>query len=159
MSDSFVFGLKVASTTFLGLYAGGSLCINTCTVPANLASGDMEVSRSNWSRNFARESRAMPILHGASVVTGLAHYLLTRGTSNEDLPFLMASLAGELSLPYTLAVLMPINNQLDDEEQCKKQGSAYTRNLLEQWNIRHGVRTCLAVGTFMYAAYKLGGGK
>ena len=52
----------------------------------------------------------------------LGHYGLTRGTSKADIPFLLAALAGELSLPYTLIFLMPTNRRLMAIDECKQNG-------------------------------------
>ena len=38
-------------------------------------------------------------------------------------------------------------------------GSTYIRNLLEQWNVRHAVRTVVGVGAFTFALYRLAKGK
>ena len=57
--------------------------------------------------------------------TALLHYLLSRGTAKEDLPFLLGVVAAQINLPITLLILMPINNQLHNEEQCQKEGKIY----------------------------------
>ena len=50
------FGLKVASTTVCGLFAGCSLYINACEVPANLEHGMLQ-ARENWQSNFNHASK------------------------------------------------------------------------------------------------------
>ncbi|XP_057295806.1 uncharacterized protein LOC130624249 isoform X1 [Hydractinia symbiolongicarpus] len=116
--ESIAFGLKVFSTTALGLYAGQSLYINAVEVPANL-DHEPEHSLQNWQRNFHHASHFAPKVHGAGVLAAVGHYLLTRGTDNEDLPFLLSQLIGELNVPITFGIIMPVNNQLHDQDDCK----------------------------------------
>ena len=61
-------------------------------------------------------------MEGLACGAALFHYLLSRGTSKEDLPFLLGVAAAQLNLPVTFGILMPINNQLHNEEQCRKEG-------------------------------------
>ncbi|XP_057295807.1 uncharacterized protein LOC130624249 isoform X2 [Hydractinia symbiolongicarpus] len=155
--ESIAFGLKVFSTTALGLYAGQSLYINAVEVPANL-DHEPEHSLQNWQRNFHHASHFAPKVHGAGVLAAVGHYLLTRGTDNEDLPFLLSQLIGELNVPITFGIIMPVNNQLHDQDDCKTKGGAHIRNLLQQWNYRHGFRTALGIGTFAYCVYRIAKG-
>ena len=61
-------------------------------------------------------------MEGLACGTALLHYFLSRGTVKEDLPFLLGVAAAQINLPVTLVILMPINNQLHNEEQCRKEG-------------------------------------
>ena len=64
--DVVAFSLKVASTAACGLFAGCSLYINACEVPANLEHS-MPHALQNWQRNF---------YHASHFQVGLRHLSL-----------------------------------------------------------------------------------
>lgn len=73
--ESIAFGLKVFSTTALGLYAGQSLYINAVEVPANL-DHEPEHSLQNWQRNFHHASH-FAVSMNQSLFDALIMYKLT----------------------------------------------------------------------------------
>lgn len=71
---------------------------------------------------------------------GFALYMLDK--TNPSSAYTLASSLCLLSLwPYTMVVIMPINNQLMAGEEPKKKNDSWINEMMDKWGRVHFVRT------------------
>ena len=73
-------------------------------------------------------------------ICGVAQYFLDTGHPGAKM-ILGSGLLLIGLWPYTMAVIMPINNQLMAGDEPKKKGDAWIKGMVEKWASVHLVRT------------------
>lgn len=98
-------------------------------------------------------SRCMPmgLTSVISMLGGTGIYLLSRGSKNKELAWLVPAGVFAAMQPYTLKVLMPINKSVLNDELVEEEA----HETMNRWWNYHLWRTIAATGTFVYISYVL----
>ncbi|MGN6747868.1 MAG: DUF1772 domain-containing protein [Xanthobacteraceae bacterium] len=129
------------------VFAGAALYVNIAEQPARLLLDDRALL-GEWQPSYKRGFAMQAPLAIIGFLLGLLAWWQTG---------LWAWLSGAIILianwPYTLAVIMPVNNRLMEIEP--NAAGADSRRLIEKWARQHAVRTGLgfaAVLVFLWAS-------
>jgi anthrone oxygenase-like protein len=125
------------------LFAGAALYINVAEHPARLGL-ETRMAALQWAPSYQRATWLQAPLALLSLAFGVIAWSLGSGTS-----WLIAALLVGAVVPFTFAVIMPINEKLlaPDRDRASKG----TRDLLVRWGRLHAVRTLLSLaGTVVY---------
>lgn len=137
----------IAALALSALFAGAAFYINFAEHPARMAL-PISAARDQWEpayhKGFAMQA-ALAILGGLAGIA--AWYVLGS-------PWWLVGAALMLgNWPFTLAVIMPVNKQLE----AKPADEATVKTLLTRWNKLHAWRTVLGTAAMLcYGAALLG---
>jgi hypothetical protein len=129
--------IGVAATLACCLFAGAAIYINVVEHPARLDCGT-EVAARQWAPSYKRATGMQVALAVASMLAGVAQWMSGGGSL-----WLLGALLIVSVIPFTLVVILPVNNKL--LEAGRDKSSAETRHLLERWGRLHGVRSALGL--------------
>ena len=131
------------------LFAGAALYINVAEQPArlNLDDGSLLVE---WKPAYKRGFAMQASLAVAGFLLGLLAWWQTGAWF-----WLAGALVLVANWPYTLLVMMPVNNTLMSTDPASD--GPESRELLERWARLHAVRTALGfAATLLFLAASLG---
>ena len=140
---------KLFGLTALALaacFAGGAIYINLAEHPARLAL-DNGALLAHWQHSYPA---ALKMQSTIAIITGLL--AISAWWYSRDWLWLLGAVLILANWPYTLGVMMPVNNRL--MSTAVGAASAETRDLLEHWGMLHVVRSglgLLAVIVFLWA--------
>ena len=124
-------------------FAGAALYVNIAEQPARLLLDDPPLLR-QWKESYSRGALMQASL---AMVSGLFGALAWLFTSN--LLWIAGAVLILANWPYTLLVIMPVNNVLkaisfaDADDSCRRQ--------IQKWGRLHAARTALGMaGTLVY---------
>jgi Domain of unknown function (DUF1772) len=117
------------------VFAGAALYVNIVEQPARLTLDDRSLL-AEWQPAYKRGFAMQAPLAVAGFLLGALAWLLTGAWI-----WLLGAVLMIANWPYTLFVIMPINNQLTALRS--EQANAETRLLIEKWAAMHAVRTLL----------------
>jgi hypothetical protein len=125
------------------LFSGAALYVNVAEHPARMRL-EPRIAVLQWAPSYGRATWLQAPLAIISFISGALVYLL-----GGSLYWIVgAALVGSV-VPYTFAIMMPINKQLLAAGQ--DSSGLHVRILLERWARLHAVRTALSLaGTVVY---------
>jgi len=144
---SFIF--EYLATLFCAVFCGASIYINLVEHPARLSCGT-EIAAKQWAPSYQRATVMQASLALLSLIFGLLAFVLSHSVI-----WLIAALMIGSVIPYTFAVMLPINKSLLAPD--RDLASLETRALLEKWGRLHAVRSVLSAIAFiiyLYAAFQ-----
>jgi len=113
--------LKGLSTVAAGLYTGGALYVNVVEHPARMEATDIPTALTCWKLSYFRAGSVMPKLALTTIVSSASAYFATRGTSKENIGWLVASGMFTTLFPFTKIFILPLNNDLTAVEESKEK--------------------------------------
>ncbi|WP_349572461.1 DUF1772 domain-containing protein [Azotobacter salinestris] len=119
------------------LFTGAAVYINLVEHPARLEC-TTEIAAAQWAPSYRRATRMQASLAIASSLAGVLAWLLGGGIA-----WLLGALLIGLVVPFTFVAIMPTNQRL--LEPGRDLSSPETRQLLDKWGRRHGVRSALGL--------------
>ena len=129
-------GLGIMALVTSATFFGAALYINFAEHPARMALEPSATLR-QWGPSYRRGFTMQATLALTSgIFGGLAWW------QSGDWLWLAGSAVIVANWPFTLAVIMPVNHQL--EATVPEQANDDTRALLVRWGHLHAVRTCLS---------------
>lgn len=128
-------GLIAASSAFL--FTGASIYISWIEHPARL-SIDTRCAALQWAPSYKRATVMQASLAVISFASGVTTWFLTGNVS-----WLLAAILIGLVVPFTLLVILPINQKL--LAPGRDLSSQETRRLLVRWGELHWVRSVLSL--------------
>jgi hypothetical protein len=131
------------------LFTGAALYVSLVEHPARMMLDD-RAALAQWKPAYARGTAMQASL---AIVAGLLGIVAWFGLGG--LMWLLGAVLMLVNWPYTLFVIMPVNNRL--KATALESASAETRALLDRWSFLHAARTALgAAATLAYfvAAYQ-----
>jgi hypothetical protein len=141
--------LKLIAILTASVFAGAALYINLVEHPARMTL-DTKTAAMEWAPRYARATLMQAPLALASLVSGLASWLLGAGSG-----WAVAAILIGAVVPFTLIIIMPTNRAL--LVAGRDLASLETRALLMRWARLHAVRTVLALAsTSLYVFLALG---
>jgi hypothetical protein len=138
--------LLLVSTACAGLFCGAAVYVNLVEHPARMSCGS-ELAL----REFAPSYRRGTILQASLAIDGLALGLIAAWQLHDPWVAVGAVLLGS-SVPFTLVVILPTNNQLLDPTLDSQSPRA--TNLLRLWNRLHAIRSFLSATAFGILLYR-----
>lgn len=136
------FALVVAA-----LFTGAAFYVGFAEHPSRLELDDRAML-AEWKPSYDRGKIMQGFLAIAGFVLGVLEWLVTGG-----LAWLLGALALIANWPFTLLVIMPVNNEL--QATALEAAGPATRALMHRWGNLHWVRTllgALATGLFLWAS-------
>jgi len=124
------------TTLCCGLFAGAAIYINLVEHPARMECGT-EIAATEFGPSYRRAA----VMQASLAATGLAASMAAWLTGASVWWLAGGILLGSV-IPFTLAVILPVNKQLLAPTLDK--GSARARELLCQWGKLHAVRSALS---------------
>lgn len=136
-----------------GLFAGTAFYITVGQGPALREFGLNE----HWRffpymyKKIAMTQAGLSAIAGAA---GIAHGTRIHGSPFDRNLWLVAGTTFIAMIPYTLGVIMPVNQTIIGENESVQQGAVEKINvgtkkdLLDKWSVLHGVRTVASVAGF-----------
>lgn len=125
----------LAALIFASLFAGAALYISLVEHPARLGLDDASLL-AQWQPSY---KRALPIQAGLAVLGGVAG--LSAWYQLRDWQWLVGSIVLLANWPFTLLVIMPVNNRLFAIPP--RDAGAKSRRMLLRWGSLHNVRSVL----------------
>lgn len=141
--------LQMIAASAAMLFAGAALYINVVEHPARMALETRSAAR-QWAPSYKRATLMQAPLALVSLLSGVMAWLL-----GASLWWLAAALLIGSVVPYTLIVVMPVNQKILEPD--RDLSSAETRELLQKWARLHGVRTALSLVASAINVWQLGG--
>ncbi|WP_210401662.1 DUF1772 domain-containing protein [Lacimicrobium sp. SS2-24] len=124
--------------TFCALiFTGAAIYINLVEHPARLGLSD-SLAVSTWRPSYYRATRMQAPLALISGAAGIALWWI-----DSSLIWLLAAVLILLVVPYTFAIIMPVNDALQRSDA--ETDAAVLRQLLIRWGRLHSVRSALAL--------------
>jgi Domain of unknown function (DUF1772) len=133
--------LVVLATACAGLFSGASLYINLVEHPARVSCGP-ELAVREFAPSYKRATVMQVSLALAGLLLGLA-----AARAHSDLRLVLASVLLAAVVPFTLIVILPVNNRLVDPSLDPESADALA--LLARWGRLHAVRTALSLSSFL----------
>ena len=96
----------------------------------------------NFQSTFPRAKQFQSLLALALAIHGVAQFFADMDNPGAKF-FLAAGISFASLIPWTLAMIMPINYQLMDGEVPKKKGDQWVKDMMNGWDRVHMVRTML----------------
>lgn len=127
--------LKVIATLTAAFFAGGSLFVSIVLYPAIMTESASAVAQ---FKNMYRH--AAPWQGSNAIVSGLAAVIVSVLTA--DWWWASGGLLVFAAVPFTLLVMLPVNNRLLDEKAPPSAGLSIS--LLRRWGRLHWVRNILS---------------
>jgi hypothetical protein len=135
--------MKFIAIFSAALFAGAGLYINVAEHPARMTL-DTRFAAAQWAPSYRRATLMQAPLALASLVTGIASWLLGSGPG-----WAFAALLIGAVIPFTFIGIMPTNKAL--LAPGRDLDTADTRALLEHWAKLHMIRTALGLAaTILY---------
>jgi len=128
------------------LFAGAALYVSLVEHPARLSCGT-ELAATEFGPSYKRATVMQVVLAVLAAIAGVI-----RGFLSGDPIWFVGAAAIIAVIPFTLVVMLPINNRI--LEPARDKTSTETRSLLERWGRLHAVRTIgslAASGLFVVA--------
>ena len=147
--DDVALGLKVVATLTTGFFSGGSAYAGYAVQPAVMALDGPNSLKA--MKHVLTNSSPMPVTIIVGTASATGAYLLTRGTSKEDIGWLVGAALFGAVLPYTSMIIMPMNSRVWKDEVPPSE----VQSLMKHWLNMHWIRTAAALGIFGYFTYKL----
>jgi hypothetical protein len=122
---------------FAAIFAGAAFYVGFAEHPARMTLDD-EAALAQWKPSYESGTLMQGSLAVVSGVLGLIAALILA-----DWLWLLGALLMLANWPYTLVVIMPVNNQL--KEMTGAEAGIESRVLLERWGRLHRVRTGLGI--------------
>jgi anthrone oxygenase-like protein len=139
--------LKVIATLSAAFFAGGGLFVSMVLYPAIMM--DMASAVAQFGRTY---NRAAP-WQGSNAIICLVAAVIVSAVAG-DLWWAIGGLLVGASIPFTLLVMMPVNNRLLDEKRPPTVDEAIA--LLRHWGRLHWVRNILStLGLAVMLAHRL----
>lgn len=136
--------LGVIALIAAALFAGAAIYINVAEQPARLLLDDRSMLM-EWGPAYKRG-----LVMQVSLILLAGGSGLTTWLNGREPLWLIGSLTMLINLPYTLAIIMPVNKQL--EATRPEQASPATRALIVRWGVLHAGRSALgAIATLLFA--------
>jgi hypothetical protein len=129
--------------TIAAAFTGAAFYINFAEQPARLTLDDQSLL-AEWKPSYARGFTMQASLAVLGFLLGAATWIITT-----DWLWLLGGLTMLANWPFTLFVIMPVNNRLNDTPEA--EAGPGTRNLIRKWGGLHAVRTTLgALSTLIF---------
>jgi hypothetical protein len=129
--------------TIAAAFTGAAFYINFAEQPARLTLDDQSLL-AEWKPSYARGFTMQASLAVLGFLLGAATWIITT-----DWLWLLGGLTMLANWPFTLFVIMPVNNRLNDTPE--EEAGPETRNLIRKWGGLHAVRTTLgALSTLIF---------
>ncbi len=133
--------MELLATVACGIFAGAALYINLVEHPARMSCGT-ELAATEWAPSYKRATLMQAPLALLGFVFALVAWL-----TGASAWWLVGGIVLGLVVPFTLVVIMPTNKRLLSVELDRRSEEA--RQLLENWNRLHRVRSALSVVAFV----------
>jgi hypothetical protein len=137
ITESFM--AKELALATAAVFTGAAIYINVAEQPARLLLDDRAML-AQWKPSYSRGFSMQASLALASTLFGLLAFWLTR-----DWRMLAGALVIFANWPYTLIVILPVNNRLE----AMGTGNGETRALMENWGRLHAVRSLLGLAALL----------
>jgi hypothetical protein len=142
--------MQFLATLSTALFCGAAIYINVAEQPSR-GSLDTKSAAAQWATSYKRATWMQAPLAILGFVAGAGVWLL-----EGDLLWLIAGLLIGAVVPFTLIVIMPINQRLLGSGLNPTQ----TSQLLERWGKLHSIRTVLsAIATVLMLSRLLPAGR
>ena len=125
------------TTLCWGLFAGAAIYVNLVEHPARMECGT-EIAATEFGPSYRRAA----VMQASLAATGLAASMAAWLTGASVWWLAGGILLGSV-IPFTLAVILPVNKQLLAPALDKR--SARARELLSYWGKLHAVRSALSI--------------
>ena len=125
------------TTLCCGLFAGAAIYVNLVEHPARMECGT-EIAATEFGPSYRRAA----VMQASLAATGLAASMAAWLTGASVWWLAGGILLGSV-IPFTLAVILPVNKQLLAPALDKR--SARARELLSYWGKLHAVRSALSI--------------
>jgi hypothetical protein len=119
------------------LFTGAAIYINLVEHPARMECGT-ELAATVFGPSYKRAARMQVVLALTATIAGALVWLMNGG-----IMWLIGALCIFAVVPFTLIIIMPVNNRLLDPGLDR--ASAVTRDLLRTWGKLHAVRSILSL--------------
>lgn len=137
-----IFGILALAVA--AAFTGAALYINVAEQPARLTLDDRSLL-TQWKPSYASGFTMQASLAVVGFLLGAAAWWLTR-----DPMWLAGAVVLVANWPYTLLVILPVNNQLNAIESDR--AGPESRALIERWGRLHARRTMLgAIACVLFA--------
>lgn len=123
-----------------GIFAGTCLYVSAVGQPVRVA-GAIATALPHFNASLSKSERLQPALHVFALLCTIAACALGPSVTRIAALVLMAPI-----LPYSLLVVVPLNNSLRARNLLMRPDEAVAN--LKRWSTLHGVRTGLAVAAF-----------
>lgn len=132
--------LEVAATLFAGLFAGAACYILFVEHPARLEGGNA-FGLTEFVLSYQRAAVMQPLLAFLSFLTAAAAWHAGSGFG-----WLAGGVAMGSLFPFTIILMLPINNRLNDPSLHRDSPEA--GELLDRWGSLHRVRCLMSLAAF-----------
>jgi hypothetical protein len=139
--------LLVIATLCAGLFAGAALYVSLVEHPARLIWGPA-AAIAEFGPSYRRAAILQSTLASVSFVAAVGAAFKGAGHL-----VLVAALLIAAVVPFTLLVIMPVNERL--LSPTLDPASPVVRTLLQRWGRLHAVRTVLGTAAFLVLSYQL----
>eukprot|EP00244_Chara_vulgaris_P004224 TRINITY_DN1829_c0_g1_i1.p1 TRINITY_DN1829_c0_g1~~TRINITY_DN1829_c0_g1_i1.p1 ORF type:complete len:158 (+),score=22.12 TRINITY_DN1829_c0_g1_i1:204-677(+) len=137
---------EIGATMCAGLFSGAALYVNAVEHPSRMISLPLSAAVEQWRVSYTRAARMqVGFAAGGLALAGCA---TVAGSGKE---YVLAALPLATVLPYTMAFLLNVNHQLQDNDL--DTASTKAKELLQTWNKRHAVRTACGLASFAALVY------
>lgn len=119
------------------LFTGAAIYINLVEHPARMECGT-ELAAAVFGPSYRRAARMQVLLAMTATIVGILVWLMGGG-----IMWLVGALSIFAVVPFTLIIIMPVNNKLLDPGLDR--ASAVTDGLLQTWGKLHAVRSILGL--------------
>ena len=131
-------GLAILATA---LFTGAALYVSAVEQPARLAL-PTETAIAEWRPSYRRATFMQATLAVLGTLLGIAAGLFGGGAT-----WIVAAFALSAVVPFTLFVMWPVNQRLEDPSL--DLASAEARELLVRWGHLHAVRTAISLAALL----------
>ena len=137
--DSFGFCARIASTFATNTFFGAAIYVNIVETPARLSLTSTSAMVDHFQAHFPRARSMQGNLSRISSVCAALGWYLDKDINRNLLLSLACCML--FNLPWTMFIIMPINNQLMDGEYPKMKGESWVIDMMRRWDRVHFVRT------------------
>jgi hypothetical protein len=139
--------IEILATLACGVFAGAAIYVNLVEQPARLSCGT-KLAITQWRHSYRRGTAMQASLAVCGSVLALVAWWLSR-----DALWLAGAVVFFSVVPFTLVVIYPTNEQLEDE--ALDLSSPRAGELLRRWGWLHAVRSALSFAAFVIFAFGL----